>query len=296
MTPVWRTLPTALAALAMAGLIGLSISSRKAEHGTAGAAFNVAPLLQPGSAATTVGSVDAVPSPSREILAEMTRRLGTPRAVARTAKRHDRSYRRQLARIRARQRAIQRAAAARAAAQAAANAARQVTASASSGYWVDPAASAVASSAPNNPNENAWLQGGRGGWVESSGMARAPLNAPPAIRSVIAAGNQIARAPYVWGGGHGAWQDKGYDCSGSVSYALAAGGMLGYTLTSGQLMNWGAPGPGRWLTIYANEGHVFMYVAGLRFDTSGRAGDHASRWQLASRPADGFVARHYPGL
>src|SRR5439155_965718 len=78
--------------------------------------------------------------------------------------------------------------------------------------------------------------------------------------------------------------------------ALAYGGMLGYTQTSGQLMNWGVPGPGHWLTIYANEGHVFMYVAGLRFDTSGRAGDHASRWQLAPRTANGFVARHYPGL
>jgi hypothetical protein len=100
----------------------------------------------------------------------------------------------------------------------------------------------------------------------------------------------------VWGGGHGAWQDRGYDCSGSVSYALAAGGMLGWSETSGQLMSWGAPGPGRWLTIYANDGHVFMYVAGLRFDTSGRAGDHASRWQLAPRTANGFAARHYPGL
>ena len=127
-------------------------------------------------------------------------------------------------------------------------------------------------------------------------MARAPFNAPDAIKRVIQAGNQIARAPYLWGGGHGQWQDQGYDCSGSVSYALAAGGMLGYTQTSGQLMSWGVPGPGKWLTIYANEGHVFMYVAGLRFDTSGRSGDHASRWQLAPRPANGFVARHYPGL
>jgi hypothetical protein len=72
--------------------------------------------------------------------------------------------------------------------------------------------------------------------------------------------------------------------------------MLGYTQTSGQLLNWGSAGPGHWLTIYANQGHVFMYVAGLRFDTSGRAGDHSSRWQLAPRSADGFVARHYPGL
>ncbi|HYZ27771.1 MAG TPA: hypothetical protein VE570_01850, partial [Thermoleophilaceae bacterium] len=164
------------------------------------------------------------------------------------------------------------------------------------GYWVDPQAASVAATAPTSAAEQAWLQGGRGGWVEASGFARAPDNAPEAIKRVIQAGNQIARSPYLWGGGHGVWQDKGYDCSGSVSYALAAGGMLGSSQTSGQLMSWGEPGPGRWLTIYANAGHVFMYVAGLRFDTSGRAGDHASRWQLAPRSADGFAARHYPGL
>jgi cell wall-associated NlpC family hydrolase len=217
------------------------------------------------------------------VLAEMTRRLGTPRRVTLTARRHARRAAQIAARIRAAERARAAAAARRAAA-------------AQPAYWVDSGAAALATSNPTSPEEAAWLQGGRGGWVEPSGFARAPVNAPDAIKAVIAAGNQIARSPYIWGGGHGQWQDKGYDCSGSVSYALAAGGMLGYTQTSGQLMNWGASGPGRWLTIYANDGHVFMYVAGLRFDTSGRAGDHSSRWQLAPRTADGFVARHYPGL
>jgi cell wall-associated NlpC family hydrolase len=229
-----------------------------------------------------------VPAASGAILAEMTRRQGTPAQVARAA--HKRA--RQQARLRARVAAARRAAEARAAAARAAARAAAPT----PGYWVDRGASALPQTAPSSGAEAAWLQGGRGGWVEASGFARAPANAPDSIKRVIQAGNQIAHSPYIWGGGHGKWQDSGYDCSGSVSYALAAGGMLGYTQTSGQLMSWGQPGPGKWLTIYANQGHVFMYVAGLRFDTSGRAGDHASRWQLAPRSADGFVARHYPGL
>jgi cell wall-associated NlpC family hydrolase len=218
----------------------------------------------------------------------MTRRQGTPRLVARAARKHDR----RLAALRTQLRSRKRAAAAAIRARRAV-APRPV---AQPSYWVDPQAAAVATGGPTSSAEAHWLRGDIGGWVEASGFARAPVNAPAAIQRVIAAGNQIAHAPYLWGGGHGAWQDRGYDCSGSVSYALAAGGMLGSSQTSGRLMNWGAPGPGHWLTIYANAQHVFMYVAGLRFDTSGRAGDHASRWQLAPRSADGFVARHYPGL
>jgi cell wall-associated NlpC family hydrolase len=228
------------------------------------------------------------------VLAEMTRTLGTPRRVSREARRHARQRALALAKLRARLRAIAAAKAARERARLAALA--PGTGTTANGYWFDSQAANVANSTPESNDEAAWLQGGRGGWVESSGFARAPANAPEAIRRVMQAGNLIARSPYLWGGGHGAWQDRGYDCSGSVSYALAAGGLLGYTQTSGQLMNWGEPGPGRWLTIYANGGHVFMYVAGLRFDTSGRAGDHSSRWQLAPRSAYGFVARHYPGL
>jgi cell wall-associated NlpC family hydrolase len=216
----------------------------------------------------------------------MNRRLGTPRRVSREARRRARA----IARLEARILARQRAQAARVAA------ARAKAAPQDAPYWLDNQAASVASTNPSSPAEANWLNSGRGGWVEPNGYARAPANAPQAIKNVIQAGNMIARSPYVWGGGHGAWQDKGYDCSGSVSYALAAGGMLGYTQTSGQLMSWGAAGPGHWLTIYANAGHVFMYVAGLRFDTSGRAGDHSSRWQLAPRSADGFAVRHYPGL
>ena len=130
--------------------------------------------------------------------------------------------------------------------------------------------------------------------VISSGEAAAPFDAPPIVINVVAAANQIARTPYRWGGGHGAWRDKGYDCSGSVSFALASVGLLNAPLTSGLFMSYGAPGRGKWITIYANATHMFMTVAGLRFDTGGlRTG---TRWQAAMRPTSGFVTRHPPGL
>jgi cell wall-associated NlpC family hydrolase len=130
--------------------------------------------------------------------------------------------------------------------------------------------------------------------VISSGEAAAPFDAPPIVVEVVQAANQIALTPYRWGGGHGAWRDKGYDCSGSVSFALAAAGLLNGPLTSGLFMSYGAPGRGKWITIYANAGHMFMTVAGLRFDTGGlRSG---TRWQAAMRPTSGFVARHPPGF
>jgi cell wall-associated NlpC family hydrolase len=132
--------------------------------------------------------------------------------------------------------------------------------------------------------------------VSGSGRAQAPIGAPDVVARVIAGGNAIAKFPYIWGGGHGSFVDSGYDCSGSVSYALAAAGLLDSPLVSGALAKWGAPGPGRWITIYANAGHVFMYVAGLRFDTSGRDGPFGSRWQTAPRSLAGFEVRHPPGL
>ena len=132
--------------------------------------------------------------------------------------------------------------------------------------------------------------------LTKDGLARAPGNAPEAVRAVIAGGNAIADFPYVWGGGHGSFEDSGYDCSGSVSYALAAAGLLDRPLASGPLMDYGEAGRGKWITIYSNPGHVFMVVAGLRFDTSGRGGPRGSRWQAAPRSFKGFVARHPPGL
>jgi len=141
----------------------------------------------------------------------------------------------------------------------------------------------------------AYLQTGPRARVLADGTAVAPANAPEVVKRVILAGNEIAKFPYKWGGGHGAWRDNGYDCSGSVSFALAGAGLLGRPLTSGLFMNYGAPGPGRWITIYANGGHVFMFVAGLRFDTSGQ-GRAGTRWQPETRPTAGFAVRHVPGL
>jgi cell wall-associated NlpC family hydrolase len=128
-----------------------------------------------------------------------------------------------------------------------------------------------------------------------NGVAVPPLEGPEAVKQIIEAGNIIARSPYVWGGGHGKWIDTGYDCSGSVSFALAAAGLLEGPLDSGHLSQWGDAGPGRWVTIYANAGHVFMEVAGIRFDTSGQRVT-GSRWQNAGRSTAGFAVRHPPGL
>ena len=141
----------------------------------------------------------------------------------------------------------------------------------------------------------AYLPTGPRARVAADGSAVAPENAPEVVKRVILAGNAIAKFPYKWGGGHGAWRDNGYDCSGSVSFALAAAGLLDRPLTSGLFMRYGREGPGDWITIYANDGHVFMVVAGLRFDTSGR-GRAGTRWQAGARPVGGFAVRHIPGL
>src|SRR4051812_44242280 len=144
-------------------------------------------------------------------------------------------------------------------------------------------------------NTTAFLQTGPRARVLRDGTAIAPDNAPDVVKRVIMAGNEIAKFPYKWGGGHGAWRDNGYDCSGSVSFALAGAGLLGRPLTSGLFMNYGAPGQGHWITIFASPGHIFMYVAGLRFDTSGQ-GRAGTRWQGDSRSTAGFAVRHIPGL
>ena len=128
-----------------------------------------------------------------------------------------------------------------------------------------------------------------------NGVALPPLEAPEAVKQIIEAGNGIARTPYIWGGGHGKWQDTGYDCSGSVSFALAAAGLLSAPLASGPLMSWGEAGKGKWVTIYANDGHVFLEVAGIRFDTSAQRVT-GSRWINEMRSTEGFVARHPVGL
>jgi hypothetical protein len=123
-----------------------------------------------------------------------------------------------------------------------------------------------------------------------------PASAPPRVKAVIAAANKIRTKPYIWGGGHARWADNGYDCSGSVSFALHGAGLLDSPLVSGSFARWGLPGRGAWVTIFANAGHAFMEVAGLRFDTSGRRTQHSSRWQRALRSARGYRVRHIAGL
>ncbi|MGN6190293.1 MAG: peptidoglycan-binding domain-containing protein [Conexibacter sp.] len=127
----------------------------------------------------------------------------------------------------------------------------------------------------------------------SNGTAVAPADAPAAIKGVIAAGNRIATKPYVYGGGHGTWIDNGYDCSGSVSFALHGGGLINTQLDSTSFESYGSRGNGRWITIYANAGHAYMVVAGLRFDTSGAS---PSRWQSDMRSGAGYVVRHPTGF
>jgi hypothetical protein len=126
--------------------------------------------------------------------------------------------------------------------------------------------------------------------------AIAPPGAPPAVKQVIAAANRIRSTPYVWGGGHARWWDRGYDCSGSVSYALHGGDLLEAPLVSGSFTTWGAPGPGSWITIYANRKHVYAVIAGLRWDTGGDVpGTTGPRWHAEPPYPKGFVIRHPVG-
>jgi peptidoglycan hydrolase-like protein with peptidoglycan-binding domain len=115
------------------------------------------------------------------------------------------------------------------------------------------------------------------------------------VQRVVSAANRIARKPYKYGGGHGRWNDSGYDCSGSVSYALHGAGLLSSALTSGGFMRYGDPGRGRHITIYAAPSHVYMVVDGRRFDTTGRS-ENGTRWQADDRSSAGYVVRHPPGL
>jgi len=131
--------------------------------------------------------------------------------------------------------------------------------------------------------------------IDENGLAVAPADAPAAVKQVIAAGNEIATKPYKYGGGHGDWNDSGYDCSGSVSYALRGAGLVRRPMTSGDFTSWGRAGRGEWITVYAHGGHVYVKVAGLRFDTSGLRED-GTRWHETKRTTDGYVVRHPSGL
>lgn len=138
------------------------------------------------------------------------------------------------------------------------------------------------------------------GKVRKDGTAVAPADAPANIQAAIAAGNAIHTYPYHWGGGHRSFTDTGYDCSGAVSYVLHAAGLLSSPMTSGGFASsWGAAGKGRWITVYGNASHVYMIVAGLRFDTSS-GGDRwnqgsGPRWRKKKRKPRGYTAKYAPG-
>jgi hypothetical protein len=163
--------------------------------------------------------------------------------------------------------------------------ARKMTAQVQRGVRVFEPAPAPAA-AP--PGENATLG--------ADGLAVAPADAPEAVKGAIAAANKIVGKPYKYGGGHGRWNDSGYDCSGAMSYALHGGGLLNRQLTSGDFMSWGRAGKGSWITIYANGGHGFLKIAGLRFDTGWNNAGKGPRWSAQMRPTSGYTVRHPAGL
>jgi len=134
------------------------------------------------------------------------------------------------------------------------------------------------------PTENARLL--------PSGMLVPPKSAPLRVKQVIQAANRIRTKPYVWGGGHARWWDRGYDCSGSVSFALHGGRFLESPLPSGPMESWGLEGEGRWITVYANPGHAYAVIAGFRWDTSGDSSGTGPRWHKSMVSIAGYVARH----
>lgn len=131
------------------------------------------------------------------------------------------------------------------------------------------------------------------------GVAYAPARAPLPVQRAIWAANDLRTKPYRWGGGHGSFFDRGYDCSGTISYALAGAGLLRVPLSSQELTRFGNRGRGKWITVYARNGHAFAVIAGLRLDTTtwnNRSDQEAPRWQLTFRPLLGFEPRHPDGL
>jgi hypothetical protein len=135
--------------------------------------------------------------------------------------------------------------------------------------------------------------------IYSAGQAAAPKKAPVAVKRAIWAANQLCFKPYRYGGGHKSFDDGGYDCSGTVSYVLGAAGMIGSPMSSTEFRTYGKRGRGKWITIYAREGHTFAVIAGLRLDTTpydNYTGRWAPRWQTIDRPPRGFEARHPVGL
>jgi hypothetical protein len=146
----------------------------------------------------------------------------------------------------------------------------------------------------NPPTSGPTVAGDRA--VVVGGIAHAPENAPEAVKRAIWATNYLTRKPYVWGGGHGSFYENGYDCSGTVSFMLRHAGVLSSPAGSRELTQYGERGSGRWITIYARDGHVFATVAGLRLDTTGFGREDGPRWRPDGRSSSGFIPRHPPGL
>ena len=156
----------------------------------------------------------------------------------------------------------------------------------------------VTSTAPEpEPEETTEATAPPGNAMLVNGRAIPPVNAPAVVKEVIAAANQIRGKPYIWGGGHGRWWDRGYDCSGAVSFALHGGDLITTPMPSGSLERWGSAGRGRWITVYANGGHAYAVIAGLRWDTAGNTHGTGPRWHKSPRAAASgpFVARHPEG-
>jgi hypothetical protein len=146
------------------------------------------------------------------------------------------------------------------------------------------------------PEPSASAPAGEQATLGSDGLAVAPESAPQEVKDAIAAANRIVGKPYKYGGGHGRWEDSGYDCSGAMSYALHGAGLLNRALTSGDFMRWGRAGKGSWITVYAHGGHGFLVIAGLRFDTGWNNAGKGPRWSEQMRPTDGYTVRHPRGL
>jgi len=144
------------------------------------------------------------------------------------------------------------------------------------------------SSAAGLPPERSALLIGR--------TAIAPAGAPEEVERAITAANAIVGRPYIWGGGHASWNDRGYDCSGAVSYALGGAGLLAAPVASSALMDWGEPGRGKWITVYSNPGHTYAVIGGLRWDTAGEQRGTGPKWHAELPYPNGYVARHPPGL
>lgn len=129
-----------------------------------------------------------------------------------------------------------------------------------------------------------------------NGRAIPPRDAPPVVRRAIAAANNLVGRPYKWGGGHARLNDTGYDCSGAASYVLRNAGLMANQMPSRGFLKYGRRGEGKWITVYARNGHVFMEIAGVRFDTQGHGREDGPRWRLESRSTKGHAIRHPAGL